>query len=77
MVENDDFFKMVKRMIQAAGKRAGDGDEHDLRLMADLAGVVNDNLKVAVYRQVGDGKSWSDIGFALGISRQAAHKRFK
>lgn len=77
MVENGDFFDMVNRMITAAGKRTGKGDEFELREMVLLKQNVETQLRNAVHAQIRDGKSWADIGFALGMTRQAAFKRFK
>ena len=76
MTDNTDFFKMLNRMIKAGGKRAGNADEHDLSDFANLKDSLEHNLYLAVQMQLEQGKSYSDIGQALGISRQAAHKRF-
>lgn len=75
--ENPEFFGMVRRMIRAAGRRAGEGDEHDLKELLLLAGEVETALREAIKAQMTEqNRSWAFIGDALVMTRQAAHKRF-
>ena len=76
MTDNTDFYQMLERMIKAGSRRTGNADEHDLAHFASLKNCFEYYLKSAVQCQVDQGKSWADIGLALGISRQAAFKRF-
>lgn len=76
-VENGEYIKMLHRMIKAGAKRVGAADEQDLKMFSDLKVFIDEQLKDAVRMQIKEGKSWTDIGAALGISRQAACKRFK
>ena len=76
MVENKSFFEMVRRMIYAAGRRAAAGDEFELLCLEKIKMFCETNMQIAVREQIKQGKSWSDIGNALGVSKQAAHKRF-
>jgi hypothetical protein len=76
IVENKEYFEFAKRIINAGAKRAGNADEHDLKAFSDLKKLVDEQLNVAVSQQRQGGKSWADIGYALGISRQSAFKRF-
>lgn len=75
--DNTEFFKMIRRMLKAGGKRAGNADEYDLKDYASLGETVELNLKEAIKVQRDNGKSWTDIGNSLGMTKQAAHKRFK
>jgi hypothetical protein len=54
-------------------------DVSDLRAVADAADVVavaEARLREAVEVAHARGRSWGRIGVALGVSRQAARKRF-
>ena len=75
-IETLDFLKMVSRMIKAASKRVGDGDEIQLAAFRQCEIELKNGMFNAVHAQLRQGKSWADIGSALGISRQAAFKRF-
>jgi len=75
--DNTAFFQMLTRMVKAGSKRAGNSDEYDLRHFAAIGRGFEFQLRQAVLMQIAGGKSWADIGQALGISRQAAFKRFK
>lgn len=77
MTDNTDFFKMIERMLKAGSRRAGNADEHDLAHFASLKNILEDQLRQSVWMQRNQGKSWADIGNALGITKQAAFKRFK
>lgn len=77
MVEDSAYFKMLERMIRAGGKRAGRADEIELKTFYLLKNKIEEETKKAVQSQMDQGKSWSDIGEALGISRQAAFKKFR
>ena len=46
------------------------------KITARLA-VLGDERDVAVVRAVEAGCTWAEIGAALGVSAQAAHKRFR
>jgi hypothetical protein len=77
MTENSDYYKMLKRMIKAGAKRTATADELDLREFVEVLDFFQDQVKEAVAGQRSEGKSWTDIGDALGITRQGAFKRFK
>lgn len=77
MTENKEYFQMVKRVIIAAGRRAGDGDEFDLKFLADLESVVFESVCQAIVVQLHDNSaSWAFVALSLGISRQAAHRKY-
>ena len=77
MVENDDYAAFVQRVIRAYSRRIACGDIDALTAMA----AQSADLDHAVYGAITalrarHGYSWADIGRALGITRQAAQKRW-
>ncbi|MGA2805986.1 MAG: hypothetical protein ABSF89_16625 [Acidimicrobiales bacterium] len=48
----------------------------ELRAQGIVARVAAIGVKDAVRDAINLGASWQDVGVALGITRQAAHKRF-
>src|ERR1019366_10258269 len=48
----------------------------ELRAQGIVARVAAIGVKDAVRDAINLGASWNDVGVALGITRQAAHKRF-
>ena len=74
--ETGEFLKMVERVIQAAVPRVGNGDGAELAALARLRDQVEWAIADAIAMQLQEGKSWANIGLALGTSRQAAHKRY-
>lgn len=75
-VETGQFLAMLRRMLRAAAKRVGEGDEPELAQLADLRAELDMAIGHAITAQRANGRSWADIGFALGISRQAAQQRY-
>lgn len=55
------------------GRGAHTGMLSVLRKMAD---AVEDETRAYVRHAIADGATWQQIGDALRVSRQAAHKRF-
>jgi hypothetical protein len=47
-----------------------------LKVVARLQALVNEELLVQVGRARKMGMPWAEIGEALGVTAQAAHKRF-
>ena len=76
MTDNTDFFRMLERMLRAGARRAGNSDEYDLKHFVSLKDKLNEEIKNAVKQQLDNGKSWKDIGDAIGISRQGAFKKY-
>jgi hypothetical protein len=48
-----------------------------IKLAAEYAGDADANLRVLVAKARAEGVAWKIIGDALGVTRQAAHQRFK
>jgi len=75
-VETLDYLKMVERMVRAAAKRVGNGDEAELAVMALLRDQIETAVGDAIQSQLEQGKSWAEIGNALGTTRQGAFRRY-
>lgn len=75
-VELAEYLGMVKRILRAAGRRAGDGDEVDLTDLVQLREHMETAIASAVAGQRAAGASWSRIGAGLGVTRQSAHERY-
>lgn len=75
-VETDEFVKMVRRLLRAAGLRAQVGDPETLALVAQLAQTLRDietGSAVALNEQ---GFSWADIGRAQGVTDVTAYQKY-
>lgn len=68
---------MMRRLLVAYGRRAGDADVEDLAEMLRLRAVFEDAVQMAVtLHRRRHGTTWAEIGRAAGITRQSAHKRW-
>lgn len=74
--DHTEYTAAVARMIRAAGRRYADADPVDLVELVQLHDALDDALVTAVRAQHAQGQSWTDIGRALGVTRQAARQRF-
>lgn len=75
IIEDDSYAAGVRRLVRAQGKRAGT----DLGMFALFAGSVDyarARLAEAAAQLIAQGYSYGDIARELGITRQAAWKRF-
>lgn len=77
VVEGPDYSAMMRRMLRAYRRRAGD----DLETLSELAAFADDveaELAAAVAGVRGEPRcaSWAEVGEALGVSKQAAQQRF-
>jgi hypothetical protein len=65
--------------ICALAHASADADDADaaLRALTELRNEVDGFIRVHAGRALCSGRSFSDIARALGISRQAAHRRFR
>jgi hypothetical protein len=77
-VETREYNAFARRMIRAYGRRVADGDIDALADLQSLRDEIDAALVTAVEGLTSDKWkfSWTAIGDALGIKRQAAQKRF-
>lgn len=75
--DTSEFHAMLTRMVRSYGRRLADSDPSDLADALQLARQLEDAIgnAVAELRAV-HGFSFTDVGAALGITRQAAQQRF-
>jgi hypothetical protein len=73
--DDADHAEYVKRLVEAQGKRAG-ADLPMFVLFAEAVDFARARLQDAADQLIAEGRSYSQIGAALGITRQAAWKRF-
>lgn len=66
----------ARRFARALAVRAAEGDEQGLEQLVEVGRAVDAALADAARGLHGFGYSWSYIGAAVGITRQAAHQRF-
>ena len=77
VVENDDYAAFVQRAIRAYSRRIASGDIDALTGMVNLSTDLDEAMADAITAlRARHGYSWTDIGQALGITRQAAQKRW-
>ena len=75
-VENDDYLRFVTRILKAAQRRIADADPEDLAAMVDLRNALDEAIDGAARGMHDAGFSWTEIARPLGISRQAALKKW-
>lgn len=75
-VETMSYLGMLRRMIRAAARRVAAADEPELAALLELRGDLDKAIAAAVQGQHDGGRSWSEIGAAAGMSKQAAAKRW-
>lgn len=74
-----DYMDMVRRIVKGAGTRVGESDVTWLAKLAELRGELETAISTAVAGLRHDEAapaSWTEIGDALGITRQSAQKRY-
>jgi hypothetical protein len=69
--DDADHAEYVKRLVEAQGKRAG-ADLPMFALFAEAVDFARARLQDAADQLIAQGHSYSQIGAALGITRQAA-----
>lgn len=76
-VETADYSKFVRRIVAAYSRRVADADDVDLAEMVALRDDLDAAITAAVKGQrERHGRSWADIGQALGVTKQAAYQRY-
>ena len=75
IIEDDNYAGGVRRLVRAQGRRAG-ADLGMFGLFAESVDYARARLADAAAQLVAQGYSYGDIARELGITRQAAWKRF-
>ena len=74
--ENDEYASFIRRVMCAYARRVAAGD---VEALADMTGLVTE-LDEAISRAVaglrGAGYSWAEIAVRVGVTRQAAQRRW-
>lgn len=76
MVDNNEYFRMLSRMVKAAGERVGKGDGEDLLHFRQLQIYIDNAMFNAVCGLRRQGHSYGYIARTLGVSRQYVQKRW-
>ena len=76
VVENPQYAAFVARILRAYARRVAAGDIEALRSMVALRSDVDTAVRTAVEGLRSVGYSWSEVGFRLGVSKQAAQMRY-
>lgn len=74
--ESAELGAFLRRMMRALVRRAADGDLEAVEVLAQLNGEIAQATRDAGDAAWRRGYSYTQIGDALGISRQAARQRF-
>lgn len=73
----DDFLRMLKSMVRAAGERVSHADMDDLRALVALEDDFHNAVARAIEGMREDGYSWKDIGAEVfGLTGQAVYYRY-
>lgn len=72
----EDVYGAAERMLKALARRTGEADEFELGELVGMRDVLEQAIVEAIREQLHYGKSWQSIGDSLGITRQAAFKRY-
>lgn len=76
-VETTKYMGAARRFIAAAGRRVAEGDEPEMKDLVGLELELDRAFVVAVDGWLAMGRSFTHVGDALGISRQAARIRYE
>lgn len=76
--EDAEYAAFASRIIRGLAKRASSGDVEVVRLLGELRGELDAALHASVVNAMSapTPPSWSQVGQALGVTRQAAMQRF-
>lgn len=74
--EAPELAAFIRRMFRALERRASEGDLEAVEALASLGSPLREATERAGLAAWQHGYSYTEIGTALGISRQAARQRF-
>lgn len=73
--DHGDYYRFAVRMARAFGRRVAESDPDDLALLLALRDRVDEQIADAV-RSQRERYSWAEIADGIGMTRQAAQKRW-
>jgi hypothetical protein len=73
---NTEIAGTVRRFARTLGERVANGDPEDLRLLVALRADLDAAITAGTEGLLDQGRSFTEIASALGISRQAARQRY-
>lgn len=76
MSDHREFGAFARRILRAMGRRCAGADVEDLVDLLALRDEVDAAVDVAVIGLREQGHSWTEIGAAVGVTRQAARQRW-
>lgn len=71
------YSRAVNQATELAGKAASDDPAVGLRAVAALHRLLERFMVIQVRNARARGWSWEEIASALGVSRQAVHKKYR
>ncbi len=71
--EGPEFTAFMRRILRSYGRRAGT-DLELLKAMCDTRAELDAQIKAAAQAAHDNGLSWTEIGSACGVTRQAARQ---
>jgi hypothetical protein len=74
--DHAEFIAFTRRILRAASRRMSAADPEDLAELIALRAAVDEAIDNAARALHAGGASWAHIGAALGMTRQAAQKRW-
>ena len=75
--ETTEYAGMVRRIIQAHGRRVADADDADLAELVAIRETLEAAIATAVQGQrLNHGASWADVARGLGTTRQYAQRTY-
>lgn len=74
--DHTEFGKFAMRILRAYARRVRHADPADLTELLELESAVQEAIGNAVDGLRDTGYSWTEIGQAAGITRQAAQQRW-
>lgn len=75
-IENPEYSQFARRIIRAYGRRVASGDIEALSGLLAMQAAISEAAADAVAGLRADGFSWSEIGRAAGVTKQAAFDRW-
>lgn len=73
---NDEYLTFAQRTIKAAGKRVAEGDVASLQGLQELHDHVDAAIWNAVVGLLVEGYTLGEVARHLGVTKQAAYKRW-